>query len=310
MTRVVKHSLGDRLFRAWILICALCIPGVLLMVALVVLINAWPTLSMRSVELFTSSRWSIANGQFGALPVIAGTILTSIGAVLIAAPLGIGVALLTTDVAPRAVRGALAFLVNLLAAIPSVIYGLWGFLILIPFLRRVVMPWLMHSGLPFTSGPAYGPSLLAATLVLTLMVLPYVAGVSHDVLRAVPRSQREAALALGASRWETIRDAVFPTARSGLVGAVILGLARALGETMAVTMVIGNRHAIPHSLLDPASTMASLLANEFGEASGVLQVSALMAVAALLLLVTLIVNLLARLLINRVAGNDSRLLPA
>lgn len=306
----MKSAPGDRLYHAWTFLSAACIPAVLLLVAIVVVTGAWPTLSLHAAELLTSSRWSVSQGHFGALPVVVGTLLTSLGAVLLAAPLGIGVALLTTDIAPRALRGPLAFLVNLLAAIPSVIYGLWGFLILVPALRQWVMPVLLRSGLPFTSGPAYGPSLLAAVLILTLMVLPYVAGVSHDVLRAVPRAQREAALALGASRWETVRDAVLPSARTGLIGAVILGLARALGETMAVTMVIGNRHTVPQSLLDPASTMAALLANEFGEATGTPQVSALMAIAALLLLVTLLVNLAARLLINRVAGNDSRLLPA
>ncbi len=300
---------GDRLYLTATRICAFSIPAVLLLVAFVVLRSAWPVLAARTVELLSTSRWSIARGHYGALPVIAGTMLTSLGALLIAAPLGIGVAVLTTDIAPRATRGPMAFTVNLLAAVPSVIYGLWGLFVLLPFLRRVVMPAMMATGLPFLSGPAYGPSLLAAILVLALMILPYVAGVSHDVLRAIPRAQREAALALGATRWEMIRDAVFPSARAGLAGAAMLGLARALGETMAVAMVIGNRYATPRSLLDPAYTMASLLANEFGEASDAQQMSALMAITALLLAVTLLVNVLARVLVARVAGNDSRLLP-
>jgi phosphate transport system permease protein len=306
----MKTPTGDRLYKTITTLCAASIPAVLLLVALVVVRGAWPVLGSRLGELLTTSRWSIAQGHYGALPVLAGTLVTSAGAVLLAGPLGIGVALLTAELAPRAVRAPAAFAVNLLAAVPSVIYGLWGMFVLVPLLRRTVMPALIASGLPFTAGPAYGPSVLAATLVLALMILPYVAGVSHDVLQAIPRAQREAALALGATQWEMIRDAVLPSARSGLVGAVLLGLARALGETMAVAMVVGNRHAVPHSLLDPAYTISALLAVEFGEASDATQVGALMAITALLLVVTLLVNVLARLLVSRVAGNDSRLLPA
>ena len=197
----------------------------------------------------------------------------------------------------------MAFLVNLLAAIPSVVYGLWGVFVLVPLLRRTIMPALVPLGsfLPIVRGPAYGPSLIAASLLLAIMILPYIASISRDVLLAVPQAQREAALALGATRWEVVRDAVLPAARSGLIGGVMLGLGRALGETLAVTMVIGNRHAIPDSLFDPAYTMASLLANEFAEASSDAHLSALMAVAALLLLITLLINLLARWLVRRVA---------
>src|SRR5204863_3859855 len=197
------------------------------------------------------------------------------------------------------------FFVDLLAAVPSVVYGLWGVFFLLPLLREKLMPFLrdtLHLGAtPFFSGPAYGPSVLAAGLILSIMVLPYIAAVSREVLMAVPRSQREAALALGATRWETITGAVVPFARSGILGGVILGLGRALGETMAVTMVIGNRHEIAASLFAPGYTMAAAIANEFSEAVGDLHLSALAYVAFLLFVVTVLVNAGARLLIWRVA---------
>jgi phosphate transport system permease protein len=199
------------------------------------------------------------------------------------------------------------FLVDLLAAIPSVVYGLWGIFVLVPALRSHVMPFLrdtLHLGAtPFFRGPAYGPSMLAAGLILAIMVLPYISAVSREVLLAVPRSQREAALALGATRWEMIQKAVLPYARSGVIGGVILGLGRALGETMAVTMLIGNRHEIAMSLFAPGYTMASLIANEFSEASDDMHLSALMAVGFVLLVLTLIVNAIARWLVWRVARN-------
>lgn len=297
---------ADRLYQTLTACCAAAIPAVLLLLGGVLLIGAWPTLATSIGTLFTDSTWDVPHHRFGAAPLIAGTLLSSAIALAIAAPLGIGVALLSTEIAPRPLREPLSFLVNLLAAIPSVVYGLWGIFILVPFLRATVMPWtIAHlSWIPGLGGPAYGPSLLAASLILAIMVLPYIASVSRDVILAVPRAQREAALALGATRWEMIRDAVFPAARTGLFGGVILGLGRALGETMAVTMVIGNRHAIPDSLFAPAYTMAAMLANEFAEASDATHLSALMAVALLLLVVTLVVNLLARMLVTGVGQSN------
>ena len=212
-----------------------------------------------------------------------------------------GVAIFLSEFAPRWLRQPVAFLVDLLAAIPSVVYGLWGILVLLPFLREHVMPFVQgHAAsrrYPLFSGPAYGPSMFAAGLILAIMVLPYISAVTREVLLAVPRSQREAALALGATRWEMIWDAVLPYARSGIIGGIILGLGRALGETMAVTMVIGNRHEISASLFAPGYTMASLIANEFSEATNDLHVSALMAVGAGLFVVTIIVNVIARWLV-------------
>ena len=295
---------SDRCYRWGIAACALSIPALLVLLAAVILRAAWPAIDVAGTDLLVGREWDVSRNRFGALPAIAGTLLSSALALLIAAPLAIGAALFTTEFAPRALRAPVAFAIDLLAAIPSVVYGLWGLVVLVPFLRRTVMPVLNDSfgALPIFRGPAYGPSLLAAAVVLAIMMIPYIASVAREVLAAVPRSQREAALALGATRWETIRDAVLPYARSGLVGGVILGLGRALGETMAVTMVIGNRHAIPGSLLEPAYTMASLLANEFSEASSTLHLSALMAVAGLLLLITMLVNVLARWLVWRVSA--------
>lgn len=294
---------GDRLYGGVITTCALAIPLLLVLVAAIVARSAWPAVVTVGADLVTGTTWDVPRGQFGALPAILGTLASSLLSLLIATPLALGVAIFVSELAPPAIRRPFAFLVDVLAAIPSVVYGLWALYVLVPFLREVVMPFLGDTlglrALPLFAGPAYGPSLLAAALVLAVMVLPYIAAVAREVLQAVPRSQREAALALGATRWEMIRDAVLPYARTGLIGATILGLGRALGETMAVTMVIGNRHEIPSSLFQPAYTMASLLANEFAEASGDLHLSALMAVAGVLLAITLLVNAIARWLVWR-----------
>jgi phosphate transport system permease protein len=302
--------LGDRLYGGAIAACAAAIPLLLLLIGMVLVTEAWPALRDTGLELVGGRIWDVGRSRFGALPAVVGTLVSSAIALAIAAPLAIGVSIVISELAPDGVRAPLAFFVDLLAAIPSVVYGLWGLFVLVPFLRAQLMPFLGDTlglgALPLFRGPAYGPSLLAAGLVLAIMILPYIAAVGREVLAAVPRSQREAALALGATRWEMIRDAVLPNARSGLVGGIMLGLGRALGETMAVTMVIGNRHDLPTSLFDPAYTMAALLANEFAEASSEAHLSALMAVALLLLGVTVAVNVLARLLVARVGRGAVR----
>jgi len=237
-------------------------------------------------------------------PLVYGTLLAATIALVIAVPIAVGVALFISHYAPRKLGQTLGYLIDLLAAVPSVVFGLWGVFFLVPLMRTGLMPFLrdtLHLGAtPFFSGPAYGPSVLAAGLILAIMVLPYIAAVSREVLMAVPRSQREAALALGATRWEAITGAVIPYARTGIFGGVILGLGRALGETMAVTMVIGNRHELSASLFAPGYTMASLIANEFSEATTDIHLSALMAVGFVLFLITLIVNAIARLMVRRV----------
>jgi phosphate transport system permease protein len=225
--------------------------------------------------------------------------VTSILAILLATPLSVGTALFITEIAPRRFGTVIASLVELLAAIPSVIYGLWGVLVMAPWLQGTVEPFLMeHFGfIPLFKGAPYGVGMLAAVIILMIMIIPIITSITKEVILAVPNSQREAAIALGATRWEMIRTAVLPYGKSGILGAVILGLGRAIGETMAVTMVIGNTPKISLSLLDPGYTMPSVIANEFAEASSKLHSAALMEIGLILLCITLIINFLARLLL-------------
>jgi phosphate transport system permease protein len=299
------RSIGDLIYRGLTTVFAVAIPVLLAFITFEVVAAAWPALRQFGFGFLTSSTWDAVRGQFGAAPMIYGTVVSSILALILAAPLALGVAIFLSEFSPRWLRQPLSFLVDLLAAIPSVVYGLWGMFVLLPILRESVMPFLRDTlGLgrtPFFSGPAYGNSMLAAAVILAIMILPYISAVSREVLMAVPRSQREAALAMGATKWEMIRDAVIPYARSGILGGVILGLGRALGETMAVTMLIGNRHEISPSLFAPGYTLASVIANEFAEATTVLHTSALMACGAVLLVVTLVVNAIARWLVWSVA---------
>jgi len=300
------RSAGDRIYRWTTTAFAMVVPILLCVIAWEVFAAGWPALRQFGLGFFTTSDWDPVKGNFGAAPALFGTIVSSLLALVIATPLAIGVAVFLSEFAPRAMRQPVGFFVDLLAAIPSVVYGLWGILVLVPFLRAHVMPFFkdtLHLGAtPFFSGPAYGPSMLAGGVILAIMILPYISAVTREVLVAVPRAQREAALALGATRWEMIWDAVLPFARSGIIGGVILGLGRALGETMAVTMVIGNRHEISASLLAPGYTMASVIANEFAEATSDLHVASLMAVGAGLFVVTIIVNVIARWLVWRTGG--------
>lgn len=300
-----EAAVGDKIYELLTAACALIVPALVIAIAIALFAAAWPAFSKLGASLVTSSNWDVGRGAFGAAPAIFGTLLSSAVALIIATPLAIGVAIFLSEFSPVWLRQPVGFLIDLLAAIPSVVYGLWGIFVLVPMLREHVMPFLrdtLHLGsTPFFSGPAYGPSMLAAGVVLAIMALPYISAVAREVLLAVPRSQREAALALGATRWEMIRDAVIPYARSGIIGGIMLGLGRALGETMAVTMVIGNRPEISASLFAPGYTMASLIANEFSEATNDLHLSALMAVGAVLFIITIIVNALARWLVWRVS---------
>jgi phosphate transport system permease protein len=303
--RVDASAFSDKVYEALTAACALVVPALVIAIALSIFAAAWPAFAKLGLSIITTSNWDVSGGHFGAAPALFGTLVSSTVALIIATPLAIGVAIFLSEFSPSWLRQPVGFLVDLLAAIPSVVYGLWGIFVLIPLLRQHVMPFLrdtLHLGAtPFFSGPAYGPSMLAAGVILAIMALPYISAVSREVLMAVPRSQREAALALGATRWEMIRDAVIPYARSGIIGGIMLGLGRALGETMAVTMVIGNRLEISASLLSPGYTMASLIANEFSEATNDLHLSALMAVGAILFIITLIVNAVARWLVWSVA---------
>lgn len=259
-------------------------------------------------KFFTGSDWDPVNGIYGAVPFIYGTLVSSLVALILAVPLSMGVAVFITEMCPRALRGILSYLTELLAAIPSVIYGLWGIYVLIPLLRQYVEPFLART-LGWTglfTGPMYGVGMMTAGIILAIMIVPIISSITREVLVAVPHQQREAALALGATRWEMIRVGVLRNARAGIFGAIILGLGRALGETMAVTMVIGNRAEIAKSLFAPGYTMASVIANEFSEAADDLNRSALIEIGLALFLVTIIVNILAQLLIWTVTRGTPR----
>jgi len=298
-----RANYGDRVFKLILTLAAILIPVLLAFLVYELWTGSKLAIDRFGLSFVTSSTWDPVAEEFGAFPLIFGTLLSSLIALLIAVPLSLGVAIYLTEFAPKVVRQPVAFLIGLLAAIPSVVYGLWGIFVLIPALRTSAFPLLRKTlgFLPFFQGPIYGPSMLAAGIILAIMVMPYVMSVSREVLLAVPNTQREAALALGATRWEAVTTAVVPYARSGLIGAIILGLGRALGETMAVTMVIGNRHEIAASLFAPGYTMAAAIANEFSEAVGDMHLSALAYVAFLLFVVTVLINAGARLLIWRVA---------
>jgi len=248
---------------------------------------------------FAANDWDPVNEHFGALPFIYGTLVSSALALIIAVPLAVGVAVFTTEMCPKALRGPLSFFVELLAAIPSVIYGLWAMFALIPLLRDYVVPVLTKTlgWSPLFSGPFYGLSMLAAGIILAIMIIPIISAITREVLMVVPQHQREGVLALGATRWEMIRIGVLRNARAGIVGGIILGLGRALGETMAVTMVIGNNPQIVKSLFAPGYTMASVMANEFSEATGDVYISSLIEIGLVLFLVTIVVNALAQLLV-------------
>jgi phosphate transport system permease protein len=289
----------DRIFQSAITICGLAVLGLLVLIVYELLAGSKLSWHAFGFKFFAASDWDPVQESFGALPFIYGTIVSSVLALIIAVPLAIGVAVFTTEMCPKALRGPLSFFVELLAAIPSVIYGLWAIFVLVPLLSNYIQPFLSKtlgwSGL--FSGPPYGIGMLAAGIILAIMIVPIISSITREVLMVVPQHQREGVLALGATRWEMIRVGVLRNARAGIVGGIILGLGRALGETMAVTMVIGNRPEISKSLFAPGYTMASVLANEFSEATGDTYLSALIEIGLALFFVTIIVNALAQLLV-------------
>ncbi len=314
--RELRHALGtastgraaDAGLAALAASCAIAVLLLVLGLAVSMAIDSAPSLHKFGPSFLTGQTWDPVSGEFGALPFIYGTVVTSALALLIGAPIGLGAAIALSELLPGRIRDVLSALVELLAAIPSVVYGLWGIFVLAPLLRTDVEPFLRSTlgFLPVFSGPAYGVGMLAGGVILAIMIVPTIAAVSRDVLRAVPADQREAMLALGATRWEMIRGAVLPYARTGIAGAIILGLGRALGETMAVTMVIGNRPAISASLFAPGYTLASVIANEFVEATTDLHLAALTEIGLVLFGVTVAVNAVARLLVWRMGwvGGD------
>ncbi len=289
----------DRIFKAAMTICGLAVLAVLVLIVSELISGSGLSWHAFGFKFFGGSDWNPVSEQFGALPFIYGTLVSSLLALIIAVPLAVGVAVFTTEMCPKALRGPLSFFVELLAAIPSVIYGLWAMFILVPLLSGYVQPFLAKT-LGWTGlfeGPPYGIGMLAAGIILAIMIIPIISSITREVLMVVPQNQREGVLALGATRWEMIRVGVLRNARAGIVGGIILGLGRALGETMAVTMVIGNRPEIAKSLFAPGYTMASVLANEFSEATGDVYLSALVEIGLALFIVTIIVNALAQFLV-------------
>src|SRR6202047_375259 len=290
---------ADSIFHFAMLACGLCVLALVGLIVYELMSGSRLSWHAFGLKFFFRSEWDPVNEQFGALPFVYGTLVSSFLALLLAVPLAIGVAVFITEMCPRWLKGPLAFTTELLAAIPSVIYGLWAIFVLVPLLRQYGAPfcarYLGWTGL--FEGPPCGIGMLAAGIILAIMVVPIVSSITREVMTAVPQQQREAVLALGATRWEMIRTGVLRNARAGIMGGVILGLGRALGETMAVTMVIGNRPEIAKSLFAPGYTMASVIANEFSEATGDLYLSALVEVGLVLFIVTIIVNILAQFLV-------------
>jgi len=295
---------ADRLFRVVTRLAALLIVAILILLGIQLIANSALTWQTFGLSFITGTTWDPVAGIYGALPYIVGTLLSSLIAIVIAAPIGVLTAIFLSEMAPTRLATPLTFMIELLAAIPSVVFGLWGVFVLAPFLRGTVESFIADTfgWIPFLAGPTFGIGLFSAGVILSIMILPTIVSISREVIRSVPDNQREAMVALGATRWETIRRAVLPYARSGIVGAIILGLGRALGETMAVTMIIGNGQNIPTRLFDQAQTIASKIATTFNEATAGLQVSSLIALGLILLVITITLNVIARLLVWRVAG--------
>jgi len=299
LLRASSGAVNDRIFSLAMTLCGLAVLGVLALIVVELMLRSGLSWRAFGLSFFSGSDWDPVNEQFGALPFVYGTLVSSLLALIIAVPLAVGVAVFTTEMCPRMLRGPLSFFVELLAAIPSVIYGLWAIFILVPLLSQYVQPFLAKT-LGWTglfTGPPYGFGMLAAGIILAIMIVPIISSITREVLMVVPQHQREGVLALGATRWEMIRIGVLRNARAGIVGAIILGLGRALGETMAVTMVIGNQPQIVKSLFASGYSMASVLANEFSEATGDVHRSALIEIGLALFLVTIVVNALARLMV-------------
>jgi phosphate transport system permease protein len=308
LTRGGGIDTGDRIFRIVVLLAAACVPLLLVGIFVLLLLDALPAVQRFGLGFLFSSDWDPVAENFGAAAYVFGTVVTSVIAVLIGGPIAVAAAIFIAEYAPRWLGEPVSFLITLLAAIPSIIYGLWGFFILAPVMRANIEPFLKNTlgnvpgiGVLF-SGPIVGRDLLVAGVILAIMILPTITTVSREILRAVPNTQREGMLALGATRWETIQRAVLPYARGGIAGATILGLARALGETMAVTMVIGNSSTqISPRLFTPGYTLASAIANQFTEADKPIYFSAIVEIALVLLLVAGVMNIAARLLVWSVA---------
>jgi phosphate transport system permease protein len=306
-----RVNLPDRVWGIGLTVLGLAVLGVAAIIIAELLRIGGPAFRHTGLVAFvTTSVWDVTRELFGAAPFIYGTLVTSVVALVIALPVSLGLALFLTEMAPASLRSIVSFPIALLAGIPSVVYGLWGLFVLVPVLRNPVEPVLANTlgFLPLFQGAQIGLGYLAAGVILAVMILPTITSIAIEVLQTVPGSLREAALALGATRWEAIRMAVLPYARAGIVGATMLGLGRALGETMAVTMVIGNSPTIRASLFAPGYTLPAVIANEFAEASGDMHTSALAALGLLLFAVTVLLNIAARLLVRMSRRGPARVI--
>ena len=299
-----RTGFSDKIFSNVTIIFALVIVAILIGLVIVLVTGAMPAITRFGFSFFTSSTWDPVKEVFGALPAIYGTLLSSLIGLLIAVPISLGAAIFLVELSPKWLQGPASLIIEMLAAIPSVIIGLWGLFVLVPVVRKPIETWLgSHLGsLPLFQGQIFGVSFLAAGIILAIMIIPIITAVSRDAIKAVPNEQREAMFALGATRWETIQRTVLPYCRSGIIGGIILGLGRALGETMAVTMVIGNSYKLTPSLFSPGATIASTIANQFNEAAAGIPVGSLIELALILFGVTLLVNVIARTLVWRMTS--------
>jgi phosphate transport system permease protein len=300
-----REARVETLFKAATALSAWTVLLLLAGVIVTLVYGSWPALQAFHLDFLTRVKWNPVEEQFGALAPLYGTVVTSIIAMVIAVPLSFGIAVFLTEICPRWLRGPISTAIELLASIPSIVFGIWGLFVLAPILQRSVQPWLIdHLGpLPgigkLFQGPPFGIGMLTAGVVLAAMVLPFITAVMREVFRMAPRSLKEAAYGMGATQWNVVWDVVVPWSRTGIIGGIMLGLGRALGETMAVTFVIGNAHRISTSILAPATTISAAIANEFTEAVGDLYTSSLIALGLLLFVLTFIVIAAARLMLMR-----------
>jgi len=299
--RAGKFLSGDSIFKRLTLIFALSVLALALLIFYELYSRSQLSMNKFGLGFLTGIEWDPVHQIFGALPFIYGTVTSSIIALIIAVPISLGIAIYLSELAPRRLRSSLSFMVELLAAVPSVVYGLWGLFVMVPWVRDSLEPFLESTlgFLPFFQGPKFGIGMLAGGIILAIMIIPTISAVSREVMLAVPDTQREAAFALGATRWEVIKISVLKYAKTGIFGAILLGLGRALGETMAVLMVIGNRPQISLSFFEPAYTMSGVIASEYIEATQELYLSALIEIGLLLFIITLMMNIFARLLVWR-----------
>lgn len=295
----LKNNFSDKAFYKTSKFFAVSILILIFVMLVSMFYFSWPAIKKFGLSFLVSMKWNPVLDDFGALPFIYGSLITSLISLVIAVPLGIGSAIFLTEIAPPKMSNPLSFIIELLAAVPSVIYGLWALFVLTPLIREYIQPFLSKylGFLSFFQGPMQGVGILAAGIILAIMILPIITSISKDVLEAVPDEQKQAMLALGATRWETMKLIVLPYGKAGIIGGIILALGRAIGETMAVTMVIGNVNRISYSFFALGNTMSSVIANEFSEAVSDIHIGALVELGLILFVITLILNILARVLI-------------